>query len=230
MKLDKEKLFVSLTIGIICIIFVFVMTVQMRTVKETDITSIENMREEELKEQAEIWKTKYEQTQNKIEEDNTKINEYKENEENKQQASELIKTELSQMKTIIGKTDVEGEGIIINLSDGEEQIVSEDLVKLVNELKLAGAEAISINNQRIITLTDIVDVNSYIIINGQRTSSPFEIKAIGNQQYLNSGITAKGGFSDSIKNDEKNITITLEKNVKILKYDKEFNLNYIKEQ
>ena len=75
--MKKEKGIVAITIGIICIILAFVMTVQLRTVKETDITLIENMREDELKEQAEVWKQKYEETQSKIDEDNKKINEYK---------------------------------------------------------------------------------------------------------------------------------------------------------
>ena len=72
--MKKEHGIVAITIGIICIILVFVMTVQLRTVKETDITLIENMREDELKEQAEVWKQKYEETQSKIDEDNKKIN------------------------------------------------------------------------------------------------------------------------------------------------------------
>ena len=226
--MKKEKGIVAITIGIICIILAFVMTVQLRTVKETDITLIENMREDELKEQAEVWKQKYEETQSKIDEDNKKINEYKEKTTNKEETAELLNTELSQARTTLGTTDVEGEGIIINLKDGDESVVAEDLLKLVNELKLAGAEAISINNERIINLTEIVDVNSYIIINGNRTSNPYEIKAIGNEQYLMSGLSAKGGFSDSIKNTGKSISITQEKNVKISKYNKEINLKTIK--
>ena len=226
--MKKEKGIVAITIGIICIILAFVMTVQLRTVKETDITLIENMREDVLKEQAEVWKQKYEETQSKIDEDNKKINEYKEKTTNKEETAELLNTELSQARTTLGTTDVEGEGIIINLKDGDESVVAEDLLKLVNELKLAGAEAISINNERIINLTEIVDVNSYIIINGNRTSNPYEIKAIGNEQYLMSGLSAKGGFSDSIKNKGKSISITQEKNVKISKYNKEINLKTIK--
>ena len=170
--MKKEKGIVAITIGIICIILAFVMTVQLRTVKETDITLIENMREDELKEQAEVWKQKYEETQSKIDEDNKKINEYKEKTTNKEETAELLNTELSQARTTLGTTDVEGEGIIINLKDGDESVVAEDLLKLVNELKLAGAEAISINNERIINLTEIEDVNSYIKINGNTTSNP----------------------------------------------------------
>ena len=132
------------------------MTVQMKTVNETDNTSSENMREDELKEEIEIWKTKYEETQSEIDESNRKIAEYKDKIENNQEASELIKSEVEQVRTILGSTDVEGEGIKITLNNGEEDIVSEDLLKLVNELKLAGAEAISINNERIILVYNLV--------------------------------------------------------------------------
>ena len=72
--MKKEHGIIAITIGVICVIFAFVMTVQLRTVKETDITLIENMREDELTEQAELWKQKYEETQSKIDEDNKKIN------------------------------------------------------------------------------------------------------------------------------------------------------------
>ena len=226
--MKKDKIIVAVTICLICIILVFVMTVQLRTVNETNITLIENMREDELKEQANIWKSKYEETQSKIDEDNKRISEYQEKLENNQETSELLNTELIQMRTILGTTDVLGEGIIIYLQNGEENIISEDLLKLVNELKLAGAEAISINGQRIINLTEIVDVNSYIIINGQRVTNPFEIKAIGNQKYLTSGISSKGGYVDSIQSQNKNITITQEKNVEIPKYSGELKLKTIK--
>lgn len=135
------------------------MTVQLRTVKETDITLIENMREDELTEQAELWKQKYEETQSKIDEDNKKINEYKEKTANNQETTEVINGELSQVRRRLGTTDVEGQGIIINIKGtSDNAIVAEDLLKLVNELKLAGAEAISINGERIINLTEIVDV------------------------------------------------------------------------
>lgn len=226
--MNKDKIIVAITLGIICAILVFVLTVQLRTVKETDITSIENMREYELKEQIEIWKNKYEETQAKVNEDNRKINEYKTTIANNQEANELLTNELNQTNTLLGKTNVKGEGIIINLNSDSSNIIAEDLIKLVNELKLAGAEAISINNKRIINITDIVDVNSYILINGERTNAPYEIKVIGNSQYLMSGINAKGGFSDLVKNNGKSISIAQERTVEINKFDGDIKLKKMK--
>ena len=132
--MKKEHGIIAITIGIICVIFAFVMTVQLRTVKETDITLIKNMREDELTEQAELWKQKYEETQSKIDEDNKKINEYKEKTANNQETTEVINDELSQVRTRLGTTDVEGQGIIINIKGtSDNAIVAEDLLKLVNE-------------------------------------------------------------------------------------------------
>ena len=99
---------------------------------------------------------------------------------------------------------------------------------LVNELKIAGAEAISINDERIINMSDIVDINNtFIKINGQRLVGPYVVKAIGNQKYLESGLAAKGGYIDTMEDDGKTIKVEKQKNVKILKYNDEFKLKYI---
>lgn len=103
--------------------------------------------------------------------------------------------------------------------------MAEDLIKLMNELKAAEAEAISVNGQRVTNLTEFADVDSYIVVNGTRLSSPYTIQVIGNQKYLESGITAKGGFSDDMTSNGKNISITEDNNIKILKYDSDFNIN-----
>ena len=75
---------------------------------------------------------------------------------------------------ILGKTDVFGEGVTITLSNSEERDVKyRDLLELINELRYAGAEAISINDVRILSSTEIAQPDGVLmIINGQRDSSP----------------------------------------------------------
>ena len=83
----------------------------------------------------------------------------------------MIDKELEQTRVNIGKTDVEGEGVVIRLNDNEDNdIIASDLIELVNELRYAGAEAISINDIRIINSTEIVDLDnfSYISVGEQR--------------------------------------------------------------
>ena len=83
------------------------------------------------------------------------------------------------------------------------------MVNLVNELRFAGAEAISINGVRIISMTDFADINSYIIVKpSQRLISPYVVKAIGNQTYLVSTLCLKNsGFVDQYNNSGKSVKL-----------------------
>ena len=132
----------------------------------------------------------------------------------------------------LGKTDVEGQGIeiIIRETENEEitRISADDLLLIVNALKLAGAEAISINGARIINMSDIVDINnSFIKVNGQRIVAPYVIKAIGNQTYLESGLIGNGGYVDELKKIGHDISIEKINKVKITKYNGEIKTKYI---
>ena len=134
---------------------------------------------------------------------------------------------------ILGKTDVKGPGVIITLEDGDREVVASDLVDLVNELKYAGAEAISINGSRIINTSEIAEINnSYIIVNGaKRIASPYEVKAIGDQTYLTSILNLKdSGFIDKYRSNGIIVNSEQKREVQIPKYDGEMKFNYAYEK
>ncbi len=224
--MKKEKIFMSIIIGVACAILMTVMFAQFKTIEETDITGIETAREEELRTMISSWKSKYEETSEKLEETNKKINEYQEKVSSNQESSELLEQELLQTNKLVGKTEVTGEGIIITLSDNNETtILDTDLLKLINELRLAGAEAISINDVRVVGMTDIVEVNDTILVNEERVVSPYVVKAIGNQTYLSSALSLKNsGFIDMYTSSGKTVKMTIEKNIKIPAYRSQNNL------
>ena len=215
-----------------------IMFAQFKTVQETDITGIETMREAELRTELASWKSKYEEVNTKIEETEGKIEEYNNELQNNNDLTNLLQDELNEAKMYAGYTDLTGEGIIITLSDNDKsQIVASDLITLVNELKNAGAEAISINGERIVTTTDIIDIQyKYILINTSsnegrvlRIYSPFVVKAIGNQKYLESAITVKYGYIDQMKANEKSISYVLDNNVIVEKYNGNLDFKYATE-
>ncbi len=227
--MKKGKIVMTITIGLVCFILALVMSMQFKVVKETDITSIETMREKELRDELANWKEKYNEINQKYEEVSTKVKEYKEKKQSDGETSKLLQEELDQLNKALGKTEVQGEGIEITLTDTEENKLSADnLLTIVNDLKLAGAEAISINNERVVNMTDIVDIgNTFIKVNGQRISSPYVIKAIGNQTYLESGVSGNGGSVDKLQKDGYDAKIEKNKKIKILKYNDEINTKYI---
>ena len=98
---------------------------------------------------------------------------------------------LKQLQMLDGTQAVEGPGILISIDDRNKKfpLSTNDISKMINTLKLAGAEAISINGQRVVGSTAIVlSGNSTILVNQvpiNRTEGiPYEISAIGNQDTL----------------------------------------------
>lgn len=80
-------------------------------------------------------------------------------------------------------------------------------------------------------MTDIVDIDSYIIIKpSQRLVSPYVVKAIGNQTYLVSTLCLKNsGFVDKYNNSGKSVKLDKQRNIKIPKYSGTMNIKYMKE-
>lgn len=227
--MKKDKIIISITIGLICFIIVYIMMIQFRTVEETDISGIEFMRETELRDSLANWKNKYEELQTQLEDVNKKILEYEEKKESDEETQKLLEDDLNEFNMLLGKTDVEGEGIILTLQDTDELTITySNLLEIVNELKLAGAEAISVNEERVILNTDFATVGNFVMINSKRITSPYIIKAIGDQTYLQSALNIKGGLIDKYKSLGYSVKFESKNNIEIKKYDGEMTVKYIK--
>lgn len=232
MALDKEKINEIIMTVIICLVSVVlfaVMFMQFKTIEETDITAIKNMRETELRAAIAEWKGKYEETQKQLDANRKSISDYKDKIEKNEEASELIDEDLEKSNMLLGKTDVTGEGVVVTLKDTNDyQITYSHLLELINELHYAGAEAISVNDARVV-MTEVVEVLGRISVSGQRLTSPYVVKAIGNQTYLSSTLSLKDkGFIDKYKANGIDIKLETSKNIKILKYNGEMKVKYMK--
>ncbi|WP_432354888.1 DUF881 domain-containing protein [Sporosarcina sp. A2] len=128
------------------------------------------------------------------------------------------------LRLLLGVVPSSGQGVRVELADGDydptqqnpnEYIVHESQVLLVvNELKIAGAQALSINGQRLNANSSIKCTGPVITVDGQTYPAPFVVEAIGDSNALNSSLTLKGGVSDSLLSD--NIQIKIEKRKEIL--------------
>ena len=227
----KNKIIISAIITGMCIIFFAVMFMQFKTIEETDITSIENMRETELRTAIAEWKGKYEEAQKQLEANQKSIKEYLEIINDNGEASELVDKDLEESDMKLGKTDIYGEGIVITLSDTQEHVIDTfDLIDLINELRYAGAEAISINDVRILSSSYISQPKDGLtMISGQRVTSPFVIKVIGNQTYLSSSLNLKdSGYIDRNRARGMQIELQTKNNVQIVKSTNDRETKYMK--
>jgi len=238
-NVSKEKIVMSITIGIACLALMLVMFMQFKVVKQTDITAIETMRESELKLELSSWREKYNQLNERYNEVVAKSEEYRNERVSDEKTAQLLQKELQQLNEVLGKTNVEGEGVVIQINDMEgtelgedvyvQRIIAEDILLIINDLFAAGAEAISINGHRIIATSSIVDIgDEFIQVNDEnRILSPFVINAIGNPDYLKSAVSGKGGYVDDLKELGHQTSVNTNRRIKIEKYNGEINSKYI---
>lgn len=224
----KEKITLAISIGCAALILTLVMFTQFKTVDQTDITAIETMRETELRTELANWKSKYEEIETKMEEQEIKINEYKQELSEDETSSKILEQEVKDAERLLGYTEAKGEGIIVTLADTDMKDVEDyELIKLVNELNIAGAEAISINDERIVANSDITFVNnSIVLVNARKVSGPYVVKAIGDKKYLESSLSIKNGYLDQVKVEEIDIEYEISDNIVIPAYNGELVLKY----
>ncbi|MBO8159326.1 DUF881 domain-containing protein [Thermosyntropha sp.] len=132
---------------------------------------------------------------------------------------------------------VEGPGIIVILDDskrilqpGENPnnllIHDIDILMLINELKASGAEAISINGERITAMTEIRCAGTMILVNWNKISPPFEIRAIGNPDMLESGLMIRGGIVEMLKVGGMQVNIQKMEKISIPAYNGKLKFKY----
>ena len=216
--MNKSK--IALILGLMCIVLTCGIVVQVRTIKGTGSTISTNSQENELRDAVLKAKEKYdnlyadvENTENKLEEERTNAT------QNNTELTDL-ENEIKNGNKVLGMSEVSGNGIVITINDNQDIALSNwladpnllivhdaDLISVVNELKNAGAEAISINEQRLVT-TSSIDGN-IIKVNGEKIGAPFTIKAIGIPEVL-INVNRVGGYLDILKED-RYLKVTVEK-------------------
>lgn len=172
-----------------------------------------------------------EQTLTRLREDVTKNN----------KLSDEQRKKIDNNNTILGLTKVTGKGVQIVLKDGEENkkagstleasqtIVHDvDILEIINVLRNAGAEAISINGHRIIATSPISCIGTVIKINDEKVGAPYVISAIGNPEALESALNIPGGIISILEKFGIKITKEKKEEIKIPEYTGVYKYQYLK--
>ena len=232
-----NKKAISIVLGIMCFLLTAGICVQIKTVSNSSSTVSQNYEENNLRAEVLKYKERYDNLLKETE----KVDQELETEIEKatQNNSELedARNQIENGNKIIGLSEVTGPGVIITVADSEidsnsvlnpsDLVVHDrDILKIVNELKNAGAEAISINDQRVILTTSIICGGNIISINGEKIGSPFEIKAIGLPETL-ANLSRPGGYLSSLEDRKLNVTLKKNNEITIPKYSGVLNFKYL---
>ena len=229
----KGKVIMIVTIGIICILLTSVMFLQFKSVQVIEASGVGQKRETELRTEYSTLKDKSSEMKQQLEEIQNTTKEYTDQSSDVQATMDLLKSDVDKARCDLGYTDVKGPGIILTIADGKnaandkEQVITyNDLIMAINELKYAGAEAISLNDERVVNNSFVANISEYMVVNDNRISGPYTIKVIGDSKNLESVINIKGGIKDYLESYNKQISYTVENEVYINKYNGNVEINF----
>ena len=183
-------------IALVCILIGFMIAVQFRTAQDGK-GSLSQQRIEEISDR--LLQTEHERDEL--------------SEELHKMQTAAVSTDNQQDKDLLryraALVPLEGEGVIVRMDDstkpakaGENPnlyvIHDDDLLRVVNELRAAGAEAIAINGQRLTGTSEIRCAGPTLSVNNVRSSAPFEIRAIGDKKSLENALRMRGGVAETL--------------------------------
>ena len=225
MKIRAYHIIILLTSSILGVM----LAMQLKSGHEIENREVERIRQ--MTAEIELKKQELEGLKEKVKEMNLQLQKAAEDPEMYDLQQQLITYGI-----LAGTVEVEGAGVQVTLRDGEEQIQpgqdlnqqilhNEDVLKVINELRAAGAEALSINDERIIATTDIRCGGPVILVNkNRRITSPFVIKAIGHPDTLYNSLMMSGGVIDHLKFWKINVDIQKVDKIVIPSYKKSVKL------
>lgn len=232
-----RKISSQISVAIVCCILGFIVTYQFKMLTKQNSNITLSKDSADITVEIEQYKEQKAELEKKVNDLQSELKNYENAAAGRSEASKALLKELEDTRTLMGSTDVQGEGVVIYLTPNDsflsnnniEHITDRHLVYLVNELRFAGAEAISINDIRITGNSGIRNSGNYIIVDGDEKISPNSrvvIKAIGDKNLLYSDLSFPEVFADfkgicDIK-FEKSDSMT------IGKYNKAFKLNFAK--
>jgi uncharacterized protein YlxW (UPF0749 family) len=153
--------------------------------------------------------------------------------------NQILTNEIEKYKNVSGISPVYGQGVTVIVSDAklaqdydnpnDAMVHDLDLIIMIRELQLAGAEAIAVNGQRVIfNVTKVICTGPTIKINDRVYSQPFIIEAIGDKTKLMASINSPESYGNILKSwglfVEANTNIYLD----LPGYEKELDFKYMK--
>lgn len=150
------------------------------------------------------------------------------------------KEDIEHAMIFAGVNELTGSGVEVTLQDssaiqkpGENPnyylVHDEDILKVVNELKAAGSEAIAVNDQRITATTGISCSGPSISINKKALVPPFVITAIGSPETLEGALKMRGGVVEYLQFCGIQVSIKKRENITIPAYKGSIKMDYIAE-
>lgn len=225
MKIKKDQWM----IGLICIVLGIFVAIQFKAVQKNVLQGLSPI-QKSTQLVAELSKLKNERDllQNEVDSISAKLKEIEETESIGNVLIKNMNEDLNKYKALSGLVDVAGQGVEILIDNPLKTIDSsyeanlvydyELILAMINELNAAGAEAISINDQRVLSTTEIRAAGNNINVNKIPQSMPLVIRAIGSNVTLDNAISSRMGIISELRDRKYIVEVKRMEKVTISKY------------
>lgn len=210
----------NIAMTVVCIILGVMISLQYKSVNyNQSMASYENMRLDELKNELILLQNQKSSLQERLEELEAENQTYAKVKAGDSEAAQQIQNSLKKARIFAGLETVKGAGLVVTLDNyATIKVQDYDILNIVNELRASGAQAISVNDERIVAMTEIREAGKYVMINGKQFKAPFVIKAIADPDNLEHSLTMIGGVVELLEEDLLNVTLKKEDEIIIKKF------------
>lgn len=191
----------TVSITMVCILLGIMLAWQFRSINyNQSMNALQYKRLDELKDdliKLQLQKTELQERLKELEKENQT---YETVQAGDSAAAQQIKDNLAKARMFAGLVDVKGKGIIVTLDNNEYISVEDiDILNIVNELRASGAQAIAVNDERIVAMSEIRAAGRYIMVNGNQLTPPYTIKAISDPANLDRSLRLLGGVLEPLE-------------------------------
>ncbi|GHF75150.1 hypothetical protein GCM10010218_65210 [Streptomyces mashuensis] len=113
-----------------------------------------------------------------------------------------------QLGVLAGTVAAQGPGIELTVSDPKGAVESDKLLDTIQELRAAGAEAIQVNDVRVVANSYFSGSAGNVEIDGKKVSQPYRFKVVGKPQDLEPALNIPGGVVQTLEKEQAGVSVS----------------------
>lgn len=211
------KVFKTITLTVVCLILGMIIAWQFSSVKTNQVLAqYEKKNINEIIDELLTEKSNNDQLKVRLQELQREVDAFKNDEAVDKNLLAVLQGQIKNARIQAGIETVKGSGLIITIqATGENPVEDRHIEQLIDELKASDVQAISVNDERMVALSEIREAGDYIMINGIQLVPPYTIKAIGDADRMQRSLQMLGGTLERFQWYEFKVDLKQEENVVI---------------
>jgi uncharacterized protein YlxW (UPF0749 family) len=124
-----------------------------------------------------------------------------------EEARRQTRQKARQLGVLAGTVGAQGPGIELTVTDPGKSVEADMLLDAVQELRAAGAEAIEVNNVRVVASTYFSDSPGGVRVDGHKISPPYRFEVIGKPKDLEPALNIPGGVVQTLRKEQADASV-----------------------